>query len=120
MARSRSRDLSVRRRAARATGFREGEIRSLLFLGELGLSGVNRNEGLLAAETLRERADRYQAASYRIWARLLLARYAREQGQRGDAIAALREADAILSVQRSEPEVEMFAEVCRLQRRVGL
>lgn len=102
---------------ARATGFREGEIRSLLFLGELGLGGVNRNEGLLAAETLRERADRYQAASYRIWARLLLARYASELGRRSEAIAALQEADAILSVQRSGPEAEMFAEVCRLQRR---
>ena len=103
--------------SARAAGFREGEIRSLLFLGELGLGGVNRNEGLLAAETLRERADHYQAASYRIWARLLLARYAGELGHRSEAIAALQEADAILSVQRSEPEAEMFAEVCRLQRR---
>ncbi len=82
---------------SRAAGFREGEIRSLLFLGELGLGGENRNEGLLAAETLRERADRYRAASYRIWARLLLARYAGEQGRRGEAIAALQEADAILS-----------------------
>jgi CHAT domain-containing protein len=102
---------------ARTTGFREGEIRSLLFMAELGLGGVNRKEGFLAAETLRERADHYQAASYRIWARFLLARYANEQGQRGEAIAALQEADAILSGQRSEPEAEMFAEICRLQRR---
>ncbi|MBA4421908.1 MAG: hypothetical protein C0390_02260 [Syntrophus sp. (in: bacteria)] len=103
--------------SARATGFREGEIRSLLFLGELGLAGVNRSEGLMAAETLRERADHYQAASYQIWARLLLARYAHEIGRRNEAIATLQEADAILSVQRSGPEAEMFAEVCRLQRR---
>ena len=111
------RDLVHAAELARATGFREGEIRSLLFLGELGLAGVNRNEGRLAAETLRERADHYQAASYRIWARLLLARYARETGRRNEAIAALLEADAILSVQRSGPEAEMFAEVCRLQLR---
>ena len=112
------RDLVFAAEAARSTGFREGEIRSLLFLGELGLRGVNRNEGLLAAQTLRERADRYEAASYRIWARLLLARYAREQGRSEDAIVILREADAILSVQRSKPEVELFAEVCRLQHRI--
>ncbi len=111
------RDLVHAAKSARATGSREGEIRSLLFLGELGLGWVNRKEGLLAAETLRERADHYQAVSYRIWARLLLARYARELGRRSDAIAALQEADAILSVQRSGPEVEMFEEVCRLQRR---
>ncbi len=111
------RDLVYAAKSARATGFREGEIRSLLFLGELGLGWVNRKEGLLAAETLRERADHYQAASYRIWARLLLARYDRESGRRSEAITALQEADAILSVQRSGPEAEMFAEVCRLQRR---
>ncbi len=103
--------------SARATGFREGEIRSLLFLGELGLGWVNRKEGFLAAEALREKADYYQAASYRIWARLLLARYANELGRRSEAITALQEADAILSIQRSGPEAEMFAEVCRLQRR---
>ena len=103
--------------SARVAGFREGEIRSLLFLGELGLGWVNRKEGLRAAETLRERADHYQAASYRIWARLLLARYARELGERNEAITALQEADAILSAQRSGPEPEMFADVCRFQRR---
>ena len=112
------RDLVFAAEAARSTGFREGEIRSLLFLGELGLRGVNRNEGLLATQTLRERADRYEAASYRIWARLLLARYAREQGRIEDTIVTLHEADAILSVQRSKPEVELFAEVCRLQSRI--
>ena len=115
---SRSFILSLRLEAARSTGFREGEIRSLLFLGELGLAGVNRNEGLLATQTLRERADRYAAASYRIWARLLLARYAREQGQIEDAMAPSVRRMRSLFVQRSKPEVELFAEVCRLQRRI--
>jgi len=104
--------------SARKAGHREAEIRGLLFLGELGLTGENRNEGLSAAEAFREKADACQASSYRIWARLILARYSRELGRRNEAIATLREADAILSVQGSEPEAEMLAEVCRLQRRV--
>jgi CHAT domain-containing protein len=102
---------------ARAAGDREGEIWSLLFLGELGLGGEVSAEGLQAAETLREKADRYQAVSYRIWARLLLARYGREQGRRNEAIGALQEADAILSIRRSGAEEEMLTRVFRPQRR---
>lgn len=111
-------ELVIAAETSRARNYREAEIRSLLFLGELGLGGMNRNEGRLAAETLRERADQYQASSYRVWARLLLSRYARERGSRNEAIAHLQEAEAILSSQRSEPEAEMFGEICRLQRRV--
>ena len=95
---------SVQRNRRGRTGFREGEIRSLLFLGELGLGWVNRKEGFLAAEALREKADHYQAAYLPDLARLLLARYANELGRRSEAITALQEADAILSIQRSRPE----------------
>jgi CHAT domain-containing protein len=102
---------------ARAAGDREGEIWCLLFLGELGLGWEDSAEGLRAAETLREKADCYQAASYRVWARLLLARYGLEQGRRNEAIGALQEADAILSIRSSAAEEEMLMEVFRIQRR---
>lgn len=102
---------------SRAAGDREVEIWSLLFLGELGLGREGRVEGLRAVETLRERADRYQATPYRIWARLLLARYGLEQGRRNEAIEVLREADAILSIRRSGAEEAMLTRVFRIQRR---
>jgi CHAT domain-containing protein len=102
---------------SRSAGDREGEIRSLLFLGELGLQEGNAAEGLRAAREFRELADRYRSAPYRIWSRLLLARYHRNGGQTGEAIAFLREADHILSVWRTGPEAEMFQEVCRIQKR---
>jgi len=102
---------------SRRAGFREGEIWSLLFLGELGIAGEKRGEGLRAAEMVRERADRYRAAAYRIWARLLLARYYREGGRIGEAITALEEADAILSIGRSGGTAEMFDPIPRRQRR---
>ena len=102
---------------SRSAGDREGEIRSLLFLGELGLREGNAAEGLRAARQFRELADRYRSAPYRIWSRLLLARYHRNGGQTGEAIAFLREADNILSLWRTGPEAEMFQEVCRIQRR---
>jgi CHAT domain-containing protein len=102
---------------ARAAGDRESEILSLLFLGELGLGTEGHAEGVRAAERVREKADFYRAAPYRIWARLLLARYDLEQGRRNQAIEALQEADAILSTRRSGAEEEMLAEVFRIQRR---
>jgi CHAT domain-containing protein len=102
---------------SRRAGFREGEILSLLFLGELGLVGINGRDGLRAAETVRERADLYRTAPYRIWARHLLARYYRAEGRSGEAIAALQEADAILLSRRSGSEAKMFAQIGRRQRR---
>ena len=93
---------------SRRAGFREGEIWSLLFLGELGVAGEKGGEGLRAAEMVRERADRYRAAAYRIWARLLLARYYREGGRIGEAITTLEEADAILLSRRPGATAEMF------------
>jgi CHAT domain-containing protein len=102
---------------ARAAGDREGEIWSLLFLGELGLGTEGHVEGLRAVETLRGKADLYQAAPYRIWARLLLARYGLHQGRRDEAIGVLQEADAILSVRRSGAEEEMLTQIFRTQRR---
>jgi CHAT domain-containing protein len=102
---------------SRLAGFREGEIRSLLFLGELGLGGENHIEGFRATEALLERADLYHAAPYRIWARLLLARYGREQGRIGEAMAVLQEAEGILSSQGFSQEVEMLDRICRRQRR---
>jgi CHAT domain-containing protein len=102
---------------ARAAGDREGEIWSLLFLGELGLGAEGRAEGLLASETLREKADFYQAAPYRTWARLLLARYGIEQGRNNEAIGVLQEADAILSVRGAAAGEEMLGEIFRVQRR---
>jgi CHAT domain-containing protein/tetratricopeptide (TPR) repeat protein len=103
---------------SRRSDFREGEIRSLIFLGELGFGGGNRVGGGQAAEMLRERADRYRVAQYRIWARLLLARYDGEEGRFGEAIAALQEADAIVMSRRSGPDAGMFSQICRRQRRV--
>jgi CHAT domain-containing protein len=102
---------------SRRSGFREGEIWSLLFLGELGIAGEKGGEGLRAADMVREKADRYRAAAYRIWARLLLTRYYREDGRIGEAITALEEADAILSSGRSGATAEMFDPICRRQRR---
>jgi CHAT domain-containing protein len=102
---------------SRASGFREGEIRSLIFLGELGLGGRNRARGLRAAGLLREAADRYRVAPYRAWARILLARYEREGGRIGEAIAILQEADPINAIRLSGAGEGMFSAVCRRQRR---
>jgi CHAT domain-containing protein len=102
---------------SRRTGFREGEIQSLLFLGELGLAGDRESEGLRAAEMVKQKADRHRAASYRIWARLLLARYYRREGRIGEAIAALQEADSILMSRRPGSETEMLTQIFRPQRR---
>ena len=103
---------------SRRVDFREGEIWSLLFLGELGAAGKKRGDGLRATETVRERADRYRASTYRVWVRLLLARYYREAGRIGEALTALQEADAILSSRRPGSSMEMFAQICLRQRRV--
>ncbi|MEW6333259.1 MAG: CHAT domain-containing protein [Thermodesulfobacteriota bacterium] len=102
---------------ARAAGDRLGEMWSLLFLGELGLGTEGRAEGLRAAGRLREMADFCQAAPYRVWARLLQARYVLELGRRDEAIASLREAEAILSVRMPGPEPEMLTGIFRIQRR---
>ncbi|MBE0555744.1 MAG: CHAT domain-containing protein, partial [Proteobacteria bacterium] len=102
---------------SRRAGFREGEIRSLLFLGELGAAGGKGGEGLRAAEAARERADRYRAGAYRIWARRLLARHYREAGRVAEAITALQEADAILLSRRSGFSADMFGQIFRRQGR---
>ncbi len=102
---------------SRRAGYREGEILSLAFLGELGLGEGSRVEGMRAAEMLRERADRYRAAPYRIWARILLARYYRETGRLGEATAALQEADKIIIGRESGPDAGVFSQIYRNQRR---
>jgi CHAT domain-containing protein len=103
---------------SRTAGFPAGEIRSLLFLGEFGLSrGEYGAEGRQAAELLRERADRREASPYRIWARFLLARYEGKAGRNQEAIRFLKEAVGIIEAQRSGLRAEMFGEVCRRQRR---
>jgi CHAT domain-containing protein len=98
-------------------GFPAGEIRSLLFRGELGLRGESGAEGLQAAELLRERADRRGVSPYRVWARLLLARYAEKEGRKPEAIRFLQEAAGVIEAERSPLMVEMVDEVCRGHRR---
>ncbi|MCX5818965.1 MAG: CHAT domain-containing protein [Deltaproteobacteria bacterium] len=102
---------------SRKAGFPAGEIRSLLFLGELGLQGESGTEGRQAAELLRERADRRGASPYRIWARFLLARYEEREGRKQEAIRFLEEAAGVIEAQRSPLMVDMLDEVCRRQRR---
>ncbi len=102
---------------SRAAGFRQGEIRSLVFLGELGLRGINAAEGFRASAVARDRADRVQSPPYRIWARLLLARYERGRGRAAEAAAILGEADALLSSRVSAVDAEMFFRLGRFQRR---
>jgi len=102
---------------SRMAGFPAAEIRGLLFLGELGIQGEYGTEGRKAAELLRERADRYRASPYRVWARLLLARYEQGEERNREAIRFLQEAAGIIEAQRSGLKVDMFDEVCRRQRR---
>lgn len=102
---------------SRKAGFPAGEIRSLLFRGELGLRGESGAEGLQAAELLRERADRRGASPYRIWARFLLARYAEKEGRKPEAIRFFQEAAGVIEAQRSLLRADMVDEVCRVQRR---
>jgi len=102
---------------SRTAGFPAAEIRSLLFLGELGLQGEYGTEGRQAAELLREKADRCRAASYRVWARLLLARYEQGEERNREAIGFLKEAAGIIEAERSGLKADMFDEVCRRQRR---
>ncbi len=105
---------------SRTAGFPAGEIRSLLFLGELGLRpGEYGAEGRQAAELLRERADRRGASPYRFWSRFLLARYEKKAGRNRDAIRFLQEAVGIIEAQRSGLKTEMFDEVYRRQRRAA-
>ncbi len=94
---------------SRVTGFRQGEIQSLLFLGELGLHGINASEGFRASAVARDRADRVRATPYRIWSRLLLARYERERGRDAEAAVLLGEADTLLSSRISAVDAEMFS-----------
>ena len=102
---------------SRMAGFSAAEIRGLLFLGELGLQGEYGTEGRKAAELLRERADRYRASPYRVWARLLLARYEQGEERNREPIGLLQEAAGIIEAQRSGLKVDMLDEVCRRQRR---
>jgi CHAT domain-containing protein len=102
---------------SRGAGDREGEILALVFSGEIGLRGINREEGRQAAAILGQRADLFRTPTYRIWARLLLARYARQQGQKAKAVTFLEEADGILMDRRVGPEAGMLAPLSRPQRR---
>jgi CHAT domain-containing protein len=102
---------------SRMAGFSGAEIRGLLFLGELGLQGEYGTEGRQAAELLRERADRCRASPYRVWARLLLARYEQGEKRNREAIGLLQEAAGIIEAERSGLKVDMLDEVCRRQRR---
>jgi len=111
------RQLVVAGEWSRIAGFPVVEIRGLLFLGELGLQGEYGAEGRKAAELLREKADHCRASPYRIWARLLLARYAQGQERNREAIGFLQEAAGIIEAERSGLKADMFDEVCRRQRR---
>jgi CHAT domain-containing protein len=102
---------------SRMAGFPAVEIRGLLFLGELGFQGEYEAEGREAAELLREKADRCRASPYRVWARLLLARYEQRQERNREAIGFLQEAAGIIESERSGLKADMFDEVCRRQRR---
>ena len=102
---------------SRAAGDREGELRSLAFLGEVGLRGVNPAQGEWAAALLGQRADQLRVSFYRIWARLLLSRYAQHRGRADAAIAFLQEADALLTSRPLGPQRGMFARLARPQRR---
>lgn len=103
---------------SRTAGFPLGEIRSLLLLGEFGLRREEyAAEGRRATERLLEKADRRGASPYRVWSRLLLARYERKSGRSRDAIRLLGEAAGIIEAQRSGATAEMFAEIGKRQRR---
>ncbi len=102
---------------SRMAGFQATEIRGLMLLGELGLQGEYATEGRGAAELLRERADLFLTAPYRVWARLLLARYERGDKRNLEAIRFLNEAAGIIEAQRFSLKADMFDEICRRQRR---
>jgi CHAT domain-containing protein len=102
---------------SRMAGFPAAEIRGLLFQGELGLQWEDGTEGRQAAELLLERADRYRTSRYRVWARLILARYEAREGRNREAIGLLQEAAGIIEAQRSGLKADMLDEVCRRQRR---
>ena len=111
------RHLALAEELSRKVGFPTGEIRSLLFRGELGLRGESRAEGLRAAERFLEKADRRGASPYRIWARFLLARYAQKEGRKREAIRLLQEAAGVIESERSPMAADMLDAVCRSQRR---
>ncbi|MEK7242580.1 MAG: hypothetical protein AAB112_00215, partial [Thermodesulfobacteriota bacterium] len=102
---------------SRTAGFPAAEIRGLLFLGELDLQWEDGTEGRQAAELLLERADRYRTSRYRVWARLILARYEAREGRNREAIGLLQEAAVIIEAERSGLKADMLDEVCRRQRR---
>lgn len=102
---------------SRMAQFPAAEIRGLLFLSELGLQQENGAEGRHAADLLRERSDRNGSSRYRVWARLILARYEMREGRKREAIGLLREAAGIIEAKRSGLKAEMLDEVCRRQRR---
>lgn len=111
------RKLGDARNLSRTAGYRTAEFRNLLFLGELGLQGEYGNEGREAAERLRDEADRYRAASYGIWARHILARYAQAEKRNREAIRFLEEAAVLIEERRSRSEAVMLDEICVRQRR---
>jgi CHAT domain-containing protein len=102
---------------AQKAGLQATEMRGLTLLGELGLQGEYATEGRAAAGRLLHKADLFEDAPYRIWARLLMARYEKTEKRNAEAITLLHEAAAIIEAHRFRFKPDLFDEVSRFQRR---
>jgi len=77
---------------ARKNNYHLGEADSILFLNQVYLLGKKRSEGMKAVRALAEIADRYQLASYSIWANMILAHYHKGMGDIDQTMGAMNKA----------------------------
>jgi CHAT domain-containing protein len=77
---------------ARKTDYHLGEADSIFFLNQVYLLNKNRSEGIQAVRVLAEIADRYQLASYSIWANMILAHYNKGVGDIDRTMDAMNKA----------------------------
>ncbi|MCX5794298.1 MAG: CHAT domain-containing protein [Elusimicrobia bacterium] len=105
-------------RLAREEGYRVGEVDSLFFREQVFLLKQDITAGLKAARELNELADRYRFPFYQIWAKFILSRYETGFGNAPGAIAALKEAAAIIEAQRSALVIDQLKESYLFNRQV--
>jgi len=111
-------DLDQSSRIAREEGYRVGEVDSLFFREQVFLLKKDITAGLQAARELNALADRYRFPFYQIWAKFILSRYETGFGNAPGAIAALKEAVAVIEAQRAALVIDQLKESYLFNRQV--
>jgi len=83
---------------ARRADYRLGEADNIFFASQVHLLDKNRPKGIRSAQDLEDIAERYQLASYAIWARMILAH---QYWQTGDTDRTIDSLDKALTLMES-------------------